>query len=247
MPEFLDDIYDTHRSNSRRSMKHWIDPATITSWQYPVNFPLRDYQFNIVQECLFKNTLVSIPTGLGKTFIAGVVMMNFLRWFPFEKVCFLAPTRPLVAQQMAACKSIGINEGLMVELTGSTAPFQRQALWKGKRVFFLTPQIMLNDILKGICPCEFITCLVIDESHLPRGKHSYCQVVKDLWGRIQTFGSLHFLQLQLRHLRPFKMWLMLFSLSMLKFAPKNPWIFVLLFTKSTLSPLLWNCPLRYSR
>ena len=168
-------------------MKHWIDPATITSWQYPVNFPLRDYQFNIVQECLFKNTLVSIPTGLGKTFIAGVVMMNFLRWFPFGKVCFLAPTRPLVAQQMAACKSIGINEGLMVELTGSTAPFQRQALWKGKRVFFLTPQIMENDILKGICPCEFITCLVIDESHRARGKHSYCEVVKDLWAKNSNF------------------------------------------------------------
>jgi ERCC4-related helicase len=168
-------------------MKQWIDPTTISTWQYPVNFPLRDYQYNIVQECLFKNTLVSIPTGLGKTFISGVVMMNFLRWFPFGKVCFLAPTRPLVAQQMAACKSIGINEGLMVELTGSTAPFQRQALWKGKRVFFLTPQIMQNDISKGICPCEFITCLIIDESHRARGRHSYCEVVKDLWAKNSNF------------------------------------------------------------
>ena len=47
--------------------KHWI---------YPLNQPKRDYQFNIVKHCLFDNTLVALPTGLGKTFIAGVVMLN---------------------------------------------------------------------------------------------------------------------------------------------------------------------------
>jgi ATP-dependent DNA helicase MPH1 len=47
--------------------KHWI---------YPLNRPKRDYQFNIVKNCLFENALVALPTGLGKTFIAGVVMLN---------------------------------------------------------------------------------------------------------------------------------------------------------------------------
>jgi ERCC4-related helicase len=28
------------------------------------------------------NTLVALPTGLGKTFVAAVVMLNFYRWFP---------------------------------------------------------------------------------------------------------------------------------------------------------------------
>jgi Fanconi anemia group M protein len=50
------------------------------------NLPKRDYQFSIVQQALFKNTLVSLPTGLGKTFIAAVVMYNFYRWFPTGKV-----------------------------------------------------------------------------------------------------------------------------------------------------------------
>jgi Fanconi anemia group M protein len=43
---------------------------------------MRDYQFSIVQTALFSNTLVSLPTGLGKTLIAAVVMFNFFRWFP---------------------------------------------------------------------------------------------------------------------------------------------------------------------
>lgn len=62
---------------------------------YPTNYPIRDYQRNIVQSCLFENTLVSLPTGLGKTFIAAVVMYNFYRWYPRGKIVFMAPTRPL--------------------------------------------------------------------------------------------------------------------------------------------------------
>ncbi len=53
----------------------------------------RKYQYDIVRSCLFDNTLVSLPTGLGKTFIAAVVMYNFYRWYPTGKVVFMAPTK----------------------------------------------------------------------------------------------------------------------------------------------------------
>jgi Fanconi anemia group M protein len=53
---------------------------------------VRDYQRAIIQTCVMKNTLVSLPTGLGKTLIAAVVMHNYLRWFPDKKVVFLAPS-----------------------------------------------------------------------------------------------------------------------------------------------------------
>ena len=54
-------------------------------WIYPTNLPVREYQFSIVGEALFKNTLVVLPTGLGKTFIAAVIMYNYYRWYP--QVC----------------------------------------------------------------------------------------------------------------------------------------------------------------
>ena len=73
---------------------------------YPTNYPVRDHQFDIVSKALFKNTLVSLPTGLGKTFIAAVVMFNYYRWFPAGIVIFMAPTRPLVTQQIGACNDI---------------------------------------------------------------------------------------------------------------------------------------------
>ena len=47
-----------------------------------VNIPPREYQLAITKTSLFCNTLVALPTGLGKTLIAAVVMYNYFRWFP---------------------------------------------------------------------------------------------------------------------------------------------------------------------
>jgi ATP-dependent DNA helicase MPH1 len=88
---------------------HKTDPEALKTWIYPTNYPKRDYQHAICQSALFSNTLVCLPTGLGKTFIAAVVMFNFFRWFPKSKIVFLAPTKPLVNQQIDACyKIVGI-------------------------------------------------------------------------------------------------------------------------------------------
>ena len=59
-----------------------------------------------MESCLYDNTLVTLPTGLGKTFIAAVVMYNYFRWFPLSKIVFMAPTKPLVQQQIEACFNI---------------------------------------------------------------------------------------------------------------------------------------------
>lgn len=57
--------------------------------------------------------------GLGKTFIAAVVMYNYYRWFPKGKIIFMAPTKPLVAQQIRACYEItGIPKDDTEEMTG---------------------------------------------------------------------------------------------------------------------------------
>ena len=52
------------------------------TWVYPASIAERAYQVAIVEQALLHNTLVCLPTGLGKTFIAAVVMYNFFRWFP---------------------------------------------------------------------------------------------------------------------------------------------------------------------
>ncbi|XP_057639292.1 Fanconi anemia group M protein isoform X2 [Chionomys nivalis] len=150
-------------------------------WIYPTNCPVRDYQLHISRTALFCNTLVCLPTGLGKTFIAAVVMYNFYRWFPSGKVVFMAPTKPLVTQQMEACFHVmGIPQSHMAEMTGSTQAVNRKEVWCSKRVLFLTPQVMVNDLTRGACPAAHVKCLVVDEAHKALGNYAYCQVVREL-------------------------------------------------------------------
>lgn len=146
-------------------------------WIYPTNYEKRDYQYKVVSIALFQNTLVVLPTGLGKTFIAAVVMYNYCRWYPTGKIIFTAPTKPLVAQQMDACaKVMGIPKSEMCEMTGGVNPEERKRLWLQKRVFFLTPQTLNNDLVKSTCPWSKVRCLIIDEAHRALGQHAYCQV-----------------------------------------------------------------------
>ncbi|KAL2618007.1 hypothetical protein AAZX31_08G233700 [Glycine max] len=160
---------------------HHIDTEAAKTWIYPVNVPLRDYQFDITQSALFSNTLVALPTGLGKTLIAAVVMYNYFRWFPQGKIVFAAPSRPLVMQQIEACHNIvGIPQEWTVDMTGQLSPPKRAQFWKTKRVFFVTPQVLEKDIHSGTCLVKYLVCLVIDEAHRAMGNYAYCEAVREL-------------------------------------------------------------------
>ncbi|XP_047175299.1 DEAD-box ATP-dependent RNA helicase FANCM-like [Vigna umbellata] len=160
---------------------HHIDAEAAKTWIYPVNVPLRDYQFDITQSALFSNTLVALPTGLGKTLIAAVVMYNYFRWFPQGKIVFTAPSRPLVMQQIEACHNIvGIPQEWTVDMTGQLSPPKRAQFWKTKRVFFVTPQVLEKDIHSGTCLVKCLVCLVIDEAHRAMGNYAYCEAVREL-------------------------------------------------------------------
>jgi len=50
-------------------------------------------------------------------------------------------------------------------LTGQNKTDSRAGIWNEKRVFFVTPQVINNDLQSGICPANSIVCLVIDEAH----------------------------------------------------------------------------------
>ncbi|XP_045704485.1 Fanconi anemia group M protein [Phyllostomus hastatus] len=176
---FLVAVYEAERQLNLENGGFCTSAGAL--WIYPTNCPVRDYQLHISRAALFCNTLVCLPTGLGKTFIAAVVMYNFYRWFPSGKVVFMAPTKPLVTQQIEACyRVMGIPQSHMAEMTGSTQASTRKEIWCNKRVIFLTPQVMVNDLSRGACPAAEIKCLVIDEAHKALGNYAYCQVVREL-------------------------------------------------------------------
>ncbi|RDA94477.1 hypothetical protein CP533_2290 [Ophiocordyceps camponoti-saundersi (nom. inval.)] len=159
---------------------HELDHAAMKTWVYPTNLGvIRDYQYSIVKNSLFNNTLVALPTGLGKTFIAATVMLNFYRWTKSAKIVFVAPTKPLVAQQIDACYNIvGIPRSETTLLTGNIPPPLRVDEWKNKRVFFMTPQTLLNDLSHGYADPKSISLMVVDEAHRAVGEYAYAKAVK---------------------------------------------------------------------
>ena len=159
---------------------HKLDNEALQTWIYPTNLgTIRDYQFNIVVKALYHNMLVALPTGLGKTFIAATVMLNWFRWAPQAQIVFVAPTRPLVTQQVKACFEVaGIPRSDTIILTGITTPGVRAEEWQSKRVFFMTPQTLANDLKTGICDPKRLVLLVIDEAHRATGSYAYVEVVK---------------------------------------------------------------------
>eukprot|EP00897_Mesotaenium_endlicherianum_P007318 jgi/Mesen1/6614/ME000034S06065 len=163
---------------------HEVDEEAAATWIYPENKERREYQFRMAQTALFANTLVCLPTGLGKTLIAAVVMCNYFRWFPRGKIVFLAPTNALVWQQIEACHQImGIPQDQSVFMTGHMKKQERAAMWATRRVFFVTGQILERDIVDGqICPVQEIVLLVVDEAHRATGNAAYCVAVEQLMG-----------------------------------------------------------------
>ena len=182
-------VLQTKRAHSRllananlAPTHHELDAETLRTWVYPTNLgQIRTYQFNIVARGLYHNLLVALPTGLGKTFIAATIMLNWYRWTKSAQIVFVAPTKPLVSQQVEACfHTAGVPRSDTTLLTGTTAPGVRAEEWNTKRVFFMTPQTLINDLKTGIADAKKIVLLVVDEAHRATGAYAYVEVVKFL-------------------------------------------------------------------
>ena len=109
-------------------------------------------------------------------------MFNFYRWFTDGMIFFVAPTKPLVNQQIESFSQV-ISEvplDAIAELTGTLSKQKRQKFYQLKRVFFMTPQTLQKDIESNIFDCSKIVLLVIDEAHRATGNYAYCRIIQML-------------------------------------------------------------------
>ena len=137
----------------------------------------RDYQQSIFETAKQANTLVVLPTGLGKTLIALMLSIHRLKQFPTTKTLVLAPTRPLVEQHLETFKSN--LPDLFAEIhifTGSVPAEQRKILWETGEIIFSTPQCIANDVSNNLYNLNEVTLLVIDEAHRCLKNYDYNKV-----------------------------------------------------------------------
>lgn len=134
----------------------------------------RSYQTAIAATAARHNTLVVVPTGMGKTLIAELVLEQRLAQYPKGKVLVLAPTRPLVQQHHRTFRDeLGLSDEETALFTGTVKPEKRAAQWHDARVIFSTPQGLENDILGSRIALDDVVLLIIDEAHRAVGDYAY--------------------------------------------------------------------------
>jgi Fanconi anemia group M protein len=134
----------------------------------------RLYQEMILGCCVKGNTLVILPTGLGKTVIAVMLTVHRLEKFPESHVVFLAPTRPLVNQHFESFqKFLTLPSEELTILTGTIKPELRKEQWEKSRVAFMTPQVLENDLISGKYTLKDVSLIIFDECHRAVKKYAY--------------------------------------------------------------------------
>ncbi len=145
-----------------------------------VKFEPRLYQKAILETASIKNTLVILPTGMGKTGIAMLLADKRLSLYPQSKTLFLAPTKPLAEQHLKTFKKhLSIPEDKVELFTGEISPEKRAELWQKKQMIFSTPQGLENDIISKRISLKDVSLLVFDEAHRAVGDYSYVFISKE--------------------------------------------------------------------
>ena len=138
------------------------------------NFNPRLYQEKIFSSCAGKNSLVVLPTGLGKTAIALMMAAHRLKTYPNSKIVMLAPTKPLVDQHMQYfMEHLRYHDDDFTLLTGAINPEKRKSLWDKSKLIFSTPQGLENDIISSRIDLANVSLIVFDEAHRAVGDYSY--------------------------------------------------------------------------
>jgi len=134
----------------------------------------RLYQQTLFASCIKENSLVILPTGLGKTVLYLMITAQRLEKFPEGKIVFCAPTKPLLDQhERTTRKSLNIDQDKIVQVSGQIDPKKRKEIWDNGQVFITTPQTIQNDIIQRRVKLEEIIFLCLDEAHKAVGDHSY--------------------------------------------------------------------------
>jgi ERCC4-related helicase len=131
----------------------------------------REYQYNIANSAANASTLVVLPTGMGKTIIALLVIADELK--KDRNILFLSPTKPLVNQHAQSLTNLLTLSDTVAVFTGEVSPAKRIELWNSKRIIVSTPQVIENDLIARRYDLSNISRIIFDEAHRAAGNYSY--------------------------------------------------------------------------
>ena len=135
----------------------------------------RLFQLELASTALKASTLVVLPTGLGKTVVALMVLLARL---PRGRILFLAPTKPLVEQHASFLESVLRDGSIVVQFTGEIPPDERREMWDEAMVVVSTPQVVENDLLSRRISLRDVSLIIFDEAHRAVGNYAYVYIAE---------------------------------------------------------------------
>ena len=141
----------------------------------PNSIETREYQISLASEAKNQNSLIVLPTGLGKTTVALQVILEILSQRK-GGVLFLAPTRVLVNQHFEFLKERVLLDDIGI-VTGEDLLPKRKRSWINS-IVCATPEITRNDLLRDVVPHEQFSLVIFDEAHRAVGDYAYTSIAK---------------------------------------------------------------------
>ena len=141
----------------------------------PQTVDKRLFQLDLAANALKASSLIVVPTGLGKTVIALMVLLARL---DKGKVLFLAPTKPLVEQHATFLRRVLKDEDIVAMMTGEIMPEKRVVSWEAARIVTSTPQVIENDLLSRRIDLKDVSLVIFDEAHRAVGNYAYVYIAE---------------------------------------------------------------------
>lgn len=139
----------------------------------PQTVEKRLFQLDLAATALKASSLIVVPTGLGKTVIA---LMVLLARMDKGRILFLAPTKPLVEQHAAFLQRVLKDADIVTMMTGESPPERRVESWGHSRIVVSTPQVIENDLLSRRIDLQDVSLVIFDEAHRAVGNYAYVYI-----------------------------------------------------------------------
>ena len=141
----------------------------------------RLYQNIIFNSSKDKNSLIVLPTSLGKTVISALICAEILYNYKQSRILIMAPTRPLVLQHLTSFSSfIKVLDDQKILVTGKISPSTRKMIWDNKTIqlIFATPEVIRNDLKESRLNLKDFGLIVFDEAHRAIKDYAYTIISK---------------------------------------------------------------------
>jgi len=141
----------------------------------------RLYQNSIFNSSKGKNSLIILPTSLGKTVISALICADILYNYKQSRILIMAPTRPLVLQHLTSFSSfLKVLDDQKILVTGKVSPLMRKIIWDNKtlKLIFATPEVIRNDLSESRLNLKDFGLIIFDEAHRAIKDYAYTLISK---------------------------------------------------------------------